>query len=97
MITAMVMSSDVAEAETLDEARQQNIRLRAQSERDVEAALADQDATLTEALLRGGTDADALERSVVEGVDVDGSTTDGDHETDNEPTADADADGEGSG
>jgi PKD repeat protein len=96
MITAMVMSSDVAEAETLDEARQQNIRLRAQSERDVEAALADQDATLTEALLRGGTDADALERSVVEGVDVDGSTTDGDHETDNEPTADADADGEGS-
>ena len=77
MITAMVMSSEVAEAETLDEARQQNIRLQAQSERDVEEALADQDATLTEALLRGGADSDALDRSVVEGLEVDGDSTNG--------------------
>jgi hypothetical protein len=77
MITAMVMSSDVADAETLDEARQQNIELRSQSERDVEEALAKQDSTLLEALLRGGTDGDPLERSVVEGLDVDGESGDG--------------------
>jgi hypothetical protein len=73
MVTAMVMSSEVADAETLEEARRENIRLRGQSERDVEEALADQDATLLETLLRGGTDADPLDRSIVEGFEVDGS------------------------
>jgi hypothetical protein len=74
MVTAMVMSSEVADAETLEEARRENIRLHGQSERDVEEALADQDATLLETLLRGGTDADPLDRSIVEGFDVDGGS-----------------------
>jgi len=88
MITAMVMSSEVAEAETLDEARQQNIRLRAQSEREKEEVLADQDATLTEALLRGGENSDALERSVVEGVDADGDSSNGTGDSDDVESSD---------
>jgi hypothetical protein len=77
IITAMVMSSEIADAETLDEARKENIKLRGQSERDIEQALATQDATLIEALLRGGEDNDPLQRSIVDGIDVDGDGADG--------------------
>lgn len=70
IITSMLMRTKISEAETLDEAREQNLALRAKNQKDIEEELDKQDSTLIESML-GDVDVERAISTVSEGSTLD--------------------------